>query len=193
MVNDYVFPMKVEGKEEKASVVHDGDEIIPHASYFICEGVDARSVVGGMSPTSKYAIFYSFDGNPIAKREHKFHFSAMEALLDPKAPKPQPVLCVVQQVLAASLGKKGPAGWFVVFYDKNGNQIKRYNYNRECHIITLFDGEHDGEYSFTDYELNESKPYAMHAKFPLDLWYIKRVDDEKVFAKKSAKSRCIIM
>jgi hypothetical protein len=114
--------------------------VIPNASYYIYEG--APDIIAGVIPCAhKYAHFYTATGDLLQTVEH--NLCAMKAKLDPNAPKPQPVKYAVKYWPAFSLGvgkgTKGMPGEFIVFYDKHGNQIDSYRYDKEAQKVFLYE------------------------------------------------------
>lgn len=106
------------------------DSVVPNASYVIYEG--DTGVPGGVPHHSRYVTFYSSCGDLIKKIEHNFDFQLIEKRLDSAAPKPQPTKYKIKHCPGISLGfgfKSEPRD-FVVFYDKNGNKIDKFLYDK---------------------------------------------------------------
>ena len=68
-------------------------------------------------PIFKNSEYYTFDGDLI---EH-----TGPGKLDPDAQKPQPTLCVIKYRYGFFGLTGGKSGYYVLFYDKNGNVITR--------------------------------------------------------------------
>jgi hypothetical protein len=155
MANNYVLSMK-------------NDNVIPDASYCIYDGDNATLCVGEIPSSSKFVIFYTFDGNPIITIEHKSRFDDIEKMLDPNSPKPQPTSCLIKYWQAISLGfweKKGIPGWYIHFYDKNGYKIKSYRYSIDRNEITELDRSKE-RWAF---HFDRFNPQSIETNFPLDL------------------------
>jgi len=160
IANSYLFSMQ-----------KDEDKIISNASYCIFEGDNPKDIIGGIPGSSKTVTFYTFNGDKIKTIEHNFHFPLMRGKLDPKAPKPQPVSCMLRFWPAIELDfgmTKGVPGWFIIFYDKNGNRIEsyRYYYDIQKNVISVMD---------KDYLFDKSNPQLIAEDFPLDLSKIREV------------------
>jgi hypothetical protein len=113
---------------------------IKDASYVIYEGSET-SLSGGISGKSKYAYFYSYDGDLLEVVEHKLDLN-MHKKLDPEAPKPKPVRWAIEHWPAVELWLGGPTKGVpsdrIAFYDKNGNIIENYLYDKETKIASVF-------------------------------------------------------
>ncbi len=143
--------------------------IVAGASYHIYQGANESS--HGIPMTSRHVTFYAYDGTPLATYRYRMGcFSSVEIMLDPTAPKPQPATCVINYWPACELVfgmTKGVPGWFIVFYDRNGNKITRYRYDRDTHVITTGYSRTAGNTTFL---LDEATPQALiDNAFPLDL------------------------
>lgn len=148
----------------------DNSATIKNSSYVIFEG--ASEIMGHVPASSKYATFYTFDGEEIKKEEYSVgYFSAVYKKLDPSAPKPQPRYYKIQYWPAFSNGyiTKGQPGDFVVFYDKNGNRIQSCRYNRSTDEVSIFSRAKDGIDTYYLEALKESK----NPNFPFDLSKVK--------------------
>lgn len=127
------------------------------------------------------ATFYTFDGKKIESDPHRTHFEYMEQQLDSSAKKPQPTTYKLEYWPAN--GKKMP-GDFITFYDKNGNEIRRYRFCEKNNTITVFDSAKPKTYTTFDdlfgstktktYTFDASNPQATQ-DFPLDLSIVKKV------------------
>ena len=139
--------------------------VIPNSSYMIYEG--QYGIISGVPNTSRNVTFYTCNGDPIATEEHYFRFRLMSRKLDPAAPKPQPIKYEIKYWPAVSCPdgmKKGVPGDFILFYDKNGNQIKSYRYDKTQNQITVFT-----ETGSNVYQFNSSEDPKALTNFPLDL------------------------
>lgn len=133
--------------------------IVPNASYVIYEG--AQTCRGGVPSDSRYATFYTFDGNPLITVEHYLDFTGITQKLDPNAQRPQPTTYKITHWPAISILlvlKKGCGRDVILFFDKNGNRIDVYSHNRTDNTITV---------SSNTISLEELLKNDTH--FPLDL------------------------
>lgn len=139
------------------------DSVIVGASYNVYEG--DNGVVGGISGRSQNVSFYTFDGELLQTIKHDFRFPVIERKLDKNAPKPQPMAFAVVHWNAIDLGlgfKKGVPGYFIIFYDKNGNKIHSYRYDLALNTITVFNNNNTTSY----YKFEKEQTLK---DFPLDL------------------------
>lgn len=108
------------------------NEYIPQASYYAYEGTEGQreELIMGVPSSSKYATFYTFDGNEIKKTQYQIgEFAALAKHLDPAAPKPQPTTySITYWECWLGFGYKGVPGHFMIFHDKRGNEIKRFRF-----------------------------------------------------------------
>lgn len=128
--------------------------IIPNASYYIYD--DGK----------KHVTFYTFDGDKIQTIEFNSKFESIINRLDPKAPKPQPVFYEIKQWKIMD----NECVWCIVFYDKNGNTIASYRYDRKTHEIIIYTQnlmEH--ELWPSTFKFNEENPRFMVQSFFVDL------------------------
>lgn len=165
-----VFPVEKDGR-------------VNGASYFIYEGSEDNALgindrwCGGRKYGNNVK-FYTFDGNEITKM---ISYVDLDILLDEKAPKPQPVSCVVKFWMPTRivLGYELVVGpkWVISFYDKNGNVIKGFRIDKEKQII-FYCSENlilkEQKYNFDDPRLSE-----INEDFPLDLSKITKVEIEE--------------
>jgi hypothetical protein len=106
-------------------------DIVATSSYVVFDGqakaTDSISrTPDGCPGSSKYATFYTFDGQGLCTIPHNFLFPSILARLDLTAPKPQPSSFKRIWWPAIRLGfgmTKGSAGYAVYFHDKNGHRI----------------------------------------------------------------------
>ena len=153
-------------------------DIIPQASYCVCNGDDAYNV---LTFSLRVHGFYTFDGNRIPYATNHLSYRAASAMLDPLAPKPQPTCCFIKHILT-EYGQE----WLIIFCDKHGHRIRMYHYDRDNgHIVT---GPEKNRYN--TYVFNESTPTIIDQEFPLDLSNVKNVTVETPITK--AKPRCAI-
>lgn len=161
---------------------HD-NTIIPNASYFVYDGEES-SILNGMLPlNSKGVTFYTACGDPIQKIEHHFRTSCMKEKLDPAAPKPQPTTykivywsgCPVINLWPFFTATKGVPGYFIVFFDKNGNKIKSYRYNINKRKIRIMQ-EAGNEFIIIKYPFSSIENLRKLNDFPLDLSIVKHVE-----------------
>ena len=148
---------------------HIDKSIIPNSSYMIYE--DEQTMTGGVPASSRQVTFYTPTGDPIKTIEHHFCFYAMNRKLDQSAPKPQPIAYQIKYWPAISLGwgmTKGVPGDFIAFYDKNGNEIKRYRYDKTNNQITVF-SETENTRNTRTYDFKSESELRMLKEFPLDL------------------------
>jgi len=125
LTNCACYAMEVASDKTDTS---DTASIIPNASYMIYEG--EKGVIPTVSMTSQYITFYTADGEPIKTIEHGKGVWSMQRKLDPMAPKPQPVLCMLRNVPDNRQNKKANNGGdYIVFYDKHDNNIYHHPYN----------------------------------------------------------------
>ncbi len=121
---------------------NDKPEYIPNASYFIYEGTEGErpEVVMRVPTSSKHVTFYTFDGNKIKTTEYSIgQFEAVQKLLDPAAPKPQPAgYSIKYWECWVGFGYKGVPGHFMIFHDKHGNQIESFRFEQGKTDIKFF-------------------------------------------------------
>lgn len=96
--------------------------VIKDASYVIYHNAD--------SSAKEYATFYSAEGERVGGFSYHQIKQEMRMQLDPHAHKPQPVSCKKIYWLSPS-----DAGYYLAFYDKNENEIRRYAYNPSDNTI----------------------------------------------------------
>ena len=146
------------------------DSVIPNSSYMIYEGQE--EVLGGVPASSGQVTFYTNNGDPIKTVEHQFCFYAMERKLDQTAPKPQPVSYKIENrpITAMNSAKTEGASYIdlILFFDKNGNEIKRYYYDKINNQITIF-WERGSERGASVYAFKSHKDLKTFKDFPLDL------------------------
>lgn len=157
-MNNYILPMEVQK--------------IPNASYYIYENANPNSPIGYSPGKAEPVIFYTFDGDEITVNEHLSNFILPHKMLDPNAPKPQSCtyqitwwsgLSIIHQELI------GIPGWFICFYDKNGNQIASYRCDKNTFEISDFS-----------------------EKFPIDLSNVKNTTTQELEEKQNSGTWCII-
>lgn len=143
--------------------------VIPEASYLVYDGDSDGDIVGGVSASSRNVTFYTFDGNPITTIEHGSRFFAMSRKLDRSAPKPRPltykIKCWPDIRIGFGLAKGGSVD-FILFYDKNGNKIDSFCYDKVNRQITIFSETVTKKYHFNT--LKDLRGLDI-LDFPLDL------------------------
>lgn len=136
-------------------------QTIPNSSYYIVEGFEKRFLpFDRPEKRPSYATFYSFQGDEVAKIslkemnlcdshvDYNVDHRMLRKMLDPRAPKPQPVKYIIQwwpaiRVKSKLLGfipfsvLKGCPGNFIAFIDKNGNCIYSCRYNEQMQKVRL--------------------------------------------------------
>ena len=134
-----------------------------------------REKLGGNILNSSYVVyyrpdksmpsevsFYAYDGSFIENFIVSMFLNAnpiWEDLLDPKAPKPQPVTYAIKKLpIKKFFGFGILYRYFIIFYDKNGNEIQRYHYDKNNQKIITKKGE---SYDFPSLKIS--------LDFPLDL------------------------
>ena len=113
------------------------DEVILGASYLIYKGHE-KALLSEASPNEmmyNMATFYTAQGDEI-KTVQGAGRGDLKNLLDPEAPKPQPMHCSIWDVeeLIENDWKKSI---FLVFKDKNDNHIKSYPYVKTTQKVTI--------------------------------------------------------
>jgi hypothetical protein len=151
--------------------------VIPNSSYLIYENSDNNPPGGSIPGSSINVSFYTYDGNVIDTIQH--HFSSMSSRLDPVAAKPQPTTFAIKEWAGAYLAwlsfifgmREGTPGTFVCFYDKNGNMIKCYRYDRDTQHLFLvgIEGYYPHLESSSTIVFDPANPSSIPADFPLDL------------------------
>lgn len=167
--NNYVFPMQEDISQQ--------GNVLEGASYFIYEGADPEDIIGINSATSHWVTFYTCDGEEVEKIKN-VREATLFTRLDPNAPKPQPVTCKIRWWPAFTMpfgGTKGVPGWFICFYDKNGNQIDSYQYDIDAYEINVYRDD-----MIIKFEYDESSPQSIDEDFPLDLSKIQEVIIEEI-------------
>jgi hypothetical protein len=103
--------------------------------------------------------FYTFDGELITTQRHNNHRPSI-SLLDPDAPKPQPVDYEITETIHPK------DSWLTItFYDKNNNKIATYPYNKyPNHIIVT-----NARGIIHSFNFDEANPQNINKDFPLDL------------------------
>lgn len=147
---------------------------IPDASYYILDRVNQDNILNmNICCRSESGTFYTFDGNKITTDKDGF----CNLRLDQHAPKPQPTKAKVRYWPAVHKlggGTYGQPGWFICFYDKNGNQIESYRYDNQTHEITTHSWV-NGMLETKMFFFDASNPMTLYdptlrpADFPLDL------------------------
>lgn len=148
LCTSFVLAISFQSFAQKDSNVEVHKSIIPRASYFVFQ--NDHGLLDDVS-------FFTFDGELLYTMENDFSL-AWGALLDPQAPKPQPVKYRIQYGHCCVEGI--PIDDFIDFYDKNGNLIMLFLYNR---ITQMIDVEESHRVALKDV-LGHSSP-----EFPLDL------------------------
>lgn len=161
-------------------------QIIPNASYYVIEGYEKRFLPFDR-PEKKptYALFYSYNGDVVGKfsLEHmdldgaycnyKIDHDALKKMIDPQAPKPQPIKYVVEYwpgiqvkgVLWFFTATKGCPGHFIAFIDKNGNCIWHDRYNPHTLQVTLVENNSIQSYNVAAIKcLDLTKITFIHAR-----------------------------
>lgn len=119
--------------------------VIPGASYFVFEGSNSALE---HKPGFYIARFYAFDGNLLETFDYKVmtinRYNILKLKLDKGAPKPQPVSYKIEY---RKMFKRA-SGYWMVFYDKNGNIIGECS----CH-----DEYSSPSYCTQDYDLSVAK------------------------------------
>ncbi len=147
-------------------------DVIPDAAYVI-EKLDGsfaielfREFFGDHSKRKYKKIFYTFDGNPIKECPGQVRIEDYRRL-DPLAPHPQPVEFKIRW---RTVIIKGVSGYFIYFYDKNGNVIDKFR----CEGLNALTAE-----NLKKYETDHSNFAKIHGtplyKRDLDLSIVKNV------------------
>lgn len=106
--------------------------IIPSASYLVVdfEGKSSNFEIFPGYPGGRYPVyvnFYTYNGNHITEITYQwpylFNPTKIETKLDKNSPKPQPTTYALKYWDG---NLKGTPGYFIIFYDKNGNAINSY-------------------------------------------------------------------
>jgi len=128
-------------------------EIVKGASYVVYDGsynlnaidaldelnYDACHEMTFIPKKSKYATFYTCDGERILTIEHDQQKELIENMLDKSSPKPQ-VFCYrikywpgirgrvtgISRIFMGKYVQKAPSRYFVIFFDKDGNIIRNF-------------------------------------------------------------------
>lgn len=141
-------------------------EVVPKASYVVFEG---EAKLGGVSPFSRWAIFYSSTGVALETVAHHGDFEAMKHRLDRTAPKPQPVSCEIEYCPALGFGRReGDPGHLILFYDKNGNTVDRYRYDTATHVINDCSTGHERIFRYMAPDMTADDLRVL-SEFPLDV------------------------
>ncbi len=166
-------------------------DVVPNASY--CMRSYGEEKINGVSTKFHYITFYTFDGNQIAQKKYDFcefggGYAARKPadMLDKNAPKPQPVSCKIWYWPACRIGfgTKGCPGWFISFYDNNGNLIHHYRYQDTKRVMCEGKWRKAGEITvfyedcMIKFDFNTFKPQIVNKTFPLDLSIIKSINFE---------------
>lgn len=143
------------------------ESVISQASYMV---YDDANDLGWMSSSGGFVTFYTAQGDYIEKVEHNFRFSSMKSKLDKSAPRPQPVAYKVKYWPAFPIKgnprvTKGVPGDFIIFYDKNGNVIARYRFNKESRLFSITSSEG----TIVEYSTDHFNDPEVMSTFPLDL------------------------
>ncbi|MDR3647115.1 MAG: hypothetical protein P4L22_06250 [Candidatus Babeliales bacterium] len=119
------------------------NNIITNASYMV---FDKQEIGGDIYSPLKQACFYTFDGKLLKRMNcDEYDFSmhvAMTKMVDPNAPKPRPIKFKI--VYHDRRRKTEAPGYWIVFYDMNGNILDSSKYIGPCrptreYISTLTD------------------------------------------------------
>lgn len=130
------------------------DSIVPNSSYVVHKV--ETDIAGGMPVSSKFATFYTAQGDPITSIEYGF---TLQQKVDSKASKPQPVRYEIKYLPAIKFAYGViEGGNYIFFYDKNGNIINRFRYDKSSDEISV----DNVSYKLSDV-INDSN------SFPLDL------------------------
>lgn len=169
-------------------------DVVPNASY--CMRSEGKEKINGIWTKFHCITFYTFDGNQITQKKYDVcEFGSGSAkrskdMLDKNAPKPQPVSCKIWYWPACEIRFwfhtqfKGCPGWFISFYDKNGNLIQRYRYQDTKRVMCEGKWRKAGEITVfyedcrTKFDFNTFQPQTMNKRFPLDLSILKHVTFE---------------
>lgn len=161
--------------------------VIPGASYYV-------------QTSQESASFYSFDGNFIKTVEYPAWASGIEARLDSSAPKPRPVACEVSywKAFPVYLGgirvaTKGVPGDMIIFFDKKGNEINRFRYDRttgKIKIATCGIGQ-KGLVSYGK-SIYKAEDFKGCEDFPLDVQAIRSINVGSLPDTSNSWERCSV-
>ena len=137
-------------------------------SYSVVDTEDPENcikgcIIGGNTDhRTKERLYYTFDGELVDRSTDDHDIWHEEAKLDSCAPKPQPVRSKIQywEAIGVGLGMtKGVPGWFILFFDKNGNKIDSYRYDMDKkQIITCYYKDDNEKNCYSGLDFDISKP-----------------------------------
>lgn len=115
-------------------------DIIDNASYVIFQGASTE-ILNDISPLSQEAYFYTHDGTLLETVPHTHNYSEIRAMLDTKAPRPQPTAYAIES--RSQKNEDVPLD-YIIFYDKHHNVIQADPFFRsERNIITTNTPQHE--------------------------------------------------
>jgi hypothetical protein len=150
------------------------DQVIKGAAYYVYENTDPKS--GYIVMGSKHVTFYTHDGQKLVTLATEGFLEPQNFRLDPAAPRPQPA--TFRLISFPRIREQGPEGDWVAFFDKHGNRIKGYEYDKETQgLFIAFDQitkeEINVEFPLND--LEKIRSIQPRSNFRLDLSIVRSI------------------